>query len=463
MLFRIGAYILFSIPLSLVFRALPPGCALKHAFSAVCGAIALVAVVSWLHLAHVLAITGLSYAIARLAPRRAAGPLVFIVCFLHVLAVHVCRADLLDSLLGLAACGSIRARIQDAMAVREFQTAIMAATLKAAGFALSLSDGVREPSKLHPLHQQHRLMDVPSPLRFAGFVLFFPAVLGHPTFFSYAEYEAAAGDVRRCCPAYPRLPLPPVEWSSVLVRMCEGACFGVAHMQVTRFLGGCSAGVYRPLSCYWSSILSIAKFYAFWRMSDAPIVIAGLLPSEQLSGPEHFTRMRSTLLATDFAYAVRMWNLPVARFMKVHVFMRAPRALASSATFAFSALWHGIAAGYCVSAASALLFVTTANELRTRLSPRFNAPPTGAMYAGYCLAGRVLTHFACAITFLPMMTVSAAETLAMLRGLCFAPHLVAIALIAASRTLGVAPRHSLHRADSAAAAVQREPAAKKEL
>lgn len=273
MLARVALWTLLSFPLSLAFRSLPPGSAWRHALSALLGGLALWLVTSAQHLAHVLAIALVSHLLMRLAPARRAGSLTFAFCFAHVLAIHVARAELLAELLGPAAAGSCRARFEAAFAVREFQTAVMAASLKAAGAALSLSDGAArfgeaaETLPMHPAHAAQRLAVQPSALRFLGYMLFFPAVLGHPTFFSYAEYESAAAEppASRCCPVAPSggpSPRPqPVDWLAVLVRMLEGLCFGALHAQTARFLPRCSAGRYEPLACYASSVLSLAKFY----------------------------------------------------------------------------------------------------------------------------------------------------------------------------------------------------------
>lgn len=565
MLARIALFTLLSFPLALAFRSMPAGVP-RHAASAFVGALALWLVASAQHLFHVVVITLLSYAVVRLAPARYAGGLTFAMCFWYVLAVHSARAELFAELLGPAAVGSARASFEAAFCVREFQTAVMAASLKAAGFALSLSEGTHaspadSSQPMHRAHAAQRLNRPPSMLRYFGYMLFFPAVLGHPTFFSYAEYEAACAEPNadRCCPSAPTArrdnELPPVAWVQVLVRMLEGVCFGLVHMQAPRFLPRCSAGHYEPAACYASSILSLAKFYvragllspvaarlalpprpdrlnqvpmharvrappapapqAFWRLTDGPIVIAGLLPSDELSAPHHFTRMRTTLFAPDFALAVRSWNLPVARFMKVrpprlppltdgtrhkrslapflnqrpsmhgclrlpqllasaelarmmtnacphfllprlspvapamlcllakvHVFLRAPRPVAPLVTFVFSALWHGVAVGYCVAAASALLFVQTSGALHARLAPRAAAWPALARWCFYG-AGRALSHLAAAFTFLPMMTVSSGETLAMLRALRFAPYWVSAALLALCAAVGPAPAHMI--------------------
>ena len=269
MLARLAIWVLLCFPLAVVFRSMPAGSAARHVFSCVAGALGLYFVTSAQHLAHVLAIALTTHLIVRVAPARLAGPLVFAASFAHVLAVHVARADLLEGVLGPAHAGSARAVWEGAFAVRKFQTAVMAAMLKATGFAFSLSDGARSPGGapapgMHAAHAAVRLSRAPSALRFAGYMLFFPAVLGHPSYFSYAEYEAAAADsdAQRCAASSAaRAPCGPVAWAQIAMRMLEGAAFGALHAQAVRFLPRCSAGHYEPLACYAYSVLSYARFY----------------------------------------------------------------------------------------------------------------------------------------------------------------------------------------------------------
>lgn len=445
MIVRVAIGILSFFPLSLAFRAIPRGSVAKHVFSAAMGSLAVLVCTSAQHFAHMSVITLASYALVQLAPRRHAGWAVLLYAFAHVFVVHLARDGALPYLLD----AELHAPLLGALNVRQFQVLVMGATLKAGGFALSWADGARPAGALSRLHASQRLGRMPSLLRYWGYMFFFPSVFGHPTFYSYAEYEHAAGDERPLCAAAvtPVPPLPPLDWRTIAQRLCEGLGFGAIHALAPRFTAECSAGVYAPLPCYCASVLSLSKFYAFWRVSDGPIVIAGLLPSAQLAGAEHFTRVRHTLLAPDFAFAVRMWNLPVARFLKVHVFARSPRALSASLTFAFSSLWHGVAPGYFLAASTALLFLSVTSALQP-LGAVLAPPSTPALHAAWGAAGRALSHGAAAFLFLPMMTLTGAETLAMLRALKFAPYFVAGALLLGSALVPVpasgtaAKRHS---------------------
>ena len=127
--------------------------------------------------------------------------------------------------------------------------------------------------------------------------------------------------------------------------------------------------------------------------------------------------------------------------MKENVLLRVHRAYGPLITFTFSTLWHGVAPGYFVTAGSTLLFLKATNELRTHVAPRAARLPAPLRWAfGAC--GRLLNHGAVAFSLLPMMNVSGAETLAMLRALRFAPFAIALALLALCRVCAASDRHA---------------------
>lgn len=432
---RVCLGVLASIPLSFAYRAIPRGSVAKHLFSAAAGSLVVVLATSMQHFVHMALITLVSYALVHLVPRARSGWAVLLCAMGHLIAIHSARDGVLAHLLDEARF----AWVHDVLHVREYPVLVMGATLKAAGFALSWADGARPVERLPRLHASQRLAHLPGLLRFWAYIFFFPSVYGHPLFFSYAEFELAAGDEPPLCAAaaLPVPLLPALDGWLIAQRHCEGLAFGAAHALSLRFTPHCAAGVYTPFSCYCTSVLTMAMFYGFWRVSDGPLLIAGLLPSSQLAGAVHFSRVRHTLLAPDFATALRMWNLPVTRFLKVHVYARSPRACAPAITLLFSALWHGVAPGYFVTAFSAVYFLAATRALRG-LAPLVAPPSRPLAHGAWCAAGRALSHAAWVFLFLQFLKPTGAEALALLRAVRCAPYVVASALLLAGRLSALA-------------------------
>ena len=301
--------------------------------------------------------------------------------------------------MGHMCANQIRRQLADDPSTVDITGAQMVLVMKLSAFCWNVADGLLPDDQLSDFQRDRRLRELPGLLDYAGFVLFFPALLTGPAF-DYAEYrrwidttmfDVPAGvDPSKKPPTRRRRRIPrsgtPAMW-----KMAAGVAW------ILLFLG--FSGRYAPSDLLGDGYLELGflrrvffmhmvgvttrfKYYGVWSLAEGACILAGLGYNgvDPATGRAAWDRLRNinpwgVETAQNSRAYLENWNIKTNTWLRNYVYLRVtprgrkPGFRASLATFVTSAFWHGLYPGYYLSFVLASL-IQTAAKSACRLSPR---------------------------------------------------------------------------------------------
>ena len=277
-------------------------------------------------------------------------------------------------------------------AVIDITGAQMVLVMKLSAFCWNVADGQLPEPELSDVQKDRMLKDLPGLLDFAGYVLFFPALLVGPAF-DYAEYRRWLDTTMFDLPAQvdpskkppvrrkrkiPRSGMPAawkaasgIVWIGLFVYLSN--YFHFTELTKSTFL---KLGFLRRVwALYMVGVTARLKYYGVWSLTEGACILAGLGYNgvDPVSGKVSWNRLQNiNPLGVELAQNSRAylgnWNMNTNNWLRNYVYLRVtpkgkkPGFRASLITFTTSAFWHGFYPGYYLSFVLASLIQTVAKS-----------------------------------------------------------------------------------------------------
>ncbi|OLN81525.1 Lysophospholipid acyltransferase [Colletotrichum chlorophyti] len=312
----------------------------------------------------------------------------------------------------------------------------MVLLMKLSAFCWNVADGQLSEDQLSDFQKERRLVDLPGLLDYAGYVLFFPALLVGPAF-DYADYRKWIDTTMFDLPAQvDPSKKPPVRKKRKIPRSGTPAALkaasGLGWIALFMVLSG-----YYPITYLTSPsfmdhtffgrvwILHMAgftarlKYYGVWSLTEGACILAGLGYNgvDPVTGRVSWNRLQNinpwgVETAQNTRAYLANWNMNTNNWLRNYVYLRVtprgkkPGFRASLLTFGTSALWHGFYPGYYLSFILASFIQTVAKNYRRYLRAFFidassGAPTPGKVY--YDCVSYVVTQLGMSFTVAPFL------------------------------------------------------------
>ncbi|KAL7421613.1 Lysophospholipid acyltransferase [Cryptotrichosporon argae] len=290
----------------------------------------------------------------------------------------------------------------------EITSAQMVLAMKLTTFAWNVHDGRQNIEDLDEAQRATRLTQMPAPLPFLGYCLFFASVMPGPSF-DYATYDALITHT-----IYDKPPpgSQPTQKEPTKRRIPYGRKrVAYLHMVVGLVcLGayavfGQRADYSRILSDDWKSwskttkfgfiqfagFIARTKYYAVWSLTEGACILTGIGFNgyDPKTGRTLWNRVRNiNIIAIESAESFKVlfdsWNCRTNVWLRDVVYKRLtqrgrkPGTAQSMATFVTSAFWHGIDPGYYLAFVTAGLLTSLGRQFRHFVRPYFLSAASSA-------------------------------------------------------------------------------------
>jgi lysophospholipid acyltransferase len=268
----------------------------------------------------------------------------------------------------------------------------MVLVMKLTAFCWNVHDGRQPDVDLSEAQKERAIKKLPDLLDYAGYVLFFPALLIGPAFdyFDYknfistAMFELPPGtDPSKAPPTRKKRKIPrsgtPAAWKAAY-----GLIWIVMFLQFSNYYWGdyflspdyMKYGILRRIwQLYMFGFTSRMKYYGVWSLTEGACILSGIGYNgiDPKSGRASWDRLTNVKpLEIETAQNVRgylgAWNINTNNWLRNYMYLRVtpkgkkPGFRATLATFVTSAFWHGFYPGYYLSFVLASLLQTIAKR-----------------------------------------------------------------------------------------------------
>ncbi|OAA57864.1 mboat family protein [Niveomyces insectorum RCEF 264] len=265
----------------------------------------------------------------------------------------------------------------------------MVLVIKLSAFCWNVADGCLPDDALTPFQRDRALRTLPGLLDYAGYVLFFPALLAGPAC-DFAEYRRwldtsmfavpASLDPAKRPPTRRRRRIPR-SGTPAMRKMAAGLAWVAAYIVlipryapsvlladpvVPNASGGSStlptSFLFRVWLLYAVGLVARIKYYGVWSLTEGACILAGLGFNgvDPATGRIAWDRVANidpwgVETAPNTRAYLENWNMKTNAWLRNYVYLRVtprgrkPGFRASLATFCASAVWHGFYPGYYLS------------------------------------------------------------------------------------------------------------------
>jgi len=252
----------------------------------------------------------------------------------------------------------------------------MVMVMKLTAFCWNVWDGKQKTADLNDEQKDRRLVEMPSPLDYAGWVAFFPSLFAGPAF-DYVDYRRwlsttmfdlpPGTDPMKAPPTRKKRKIPrsatPAMW-----KMATGLAWILAFLQFSGYFypGVVLSEKYKDMNLlvrifylHMLNFVTRMKYYGVWTLTEGACILSGigykgLNPKTGKSDWGRLTNIKP--LGVEFAQNSHAylgnWNINTNVWLRNYMYLRVtpkgkkPGFRASMATFVTSAFWHGFYPGY---------------------------------------------------------------------------------------------------------------------
>lgn len=315
----------------------------------------------------------------------------------------------------------------------------MVMIMKLTAFCWNVQDGRLPESELSDFQKEHAVRTIPSILDYAGYVLFFPGLMGGPAF-DYCDYsQYITTSMFTLPPGTDPSKAPPTRKKRKIPRSGTPATIKGLYGTIWIFLFLQFGGIYNTelllgdqFTTYWLprkvwilymfGLTTRMKYYGVWSLSEGACILSGIGYNglDATSGRARWDRLTNIKpMEIEFAQNTRAflgsWNINTNLWLRNYMYLRVtpkgqkPGFRATLATFVTSAFWHGFYPGYYLAFVLAAFLQTVAKNGRRLIRPLFMTPdgktplPTKKYYDIFTL---LVTQIAFAFTVVPFVVLS---------------------------------------------------------
>ncbi|KAI1454954.1 MBOAT family protein [Annulohypoxylon moriforme] len=309
-------------------------------------------------------------------------------------------------LMGHMAVNQLTRQFADNPAEIDITGAQMVLVMKLSAFAWNVADGTLPEDQLSDFQKSRRILQLPSLINYAGYVLFFPSLLTGPAF-DYNEYRGwldctmfdvpATIDPAKKPPTRKKRKIPrsatPAMW-----KLASGCVWVYLFLNLIKYYSHevllddkfMNLGFLRRVFVmHMVGFTARTKYYGVWSMAEGSCILAGLGYNgvDPVTGKISWDRLQNinpwgVETAQNSRAYLGNWNMNTNKWLRYYVYLRVtprnrkPGFRASMATFVTSAFWHGFYPGYYLSFVLASFVQQAAKNYRRTIRPFFLDPVT---------------------------------------------------------------------------------------
>ncbi|EIW82188.1 MBOAT-domain-containing protein [Coniophora puteana RWD-64-598 SS2] len=384
---KLIACLLVSYPLGSVFIRIPASSSFKHIFNL---SAALFFLIPVLNLSggflQLLGSSLATYFIAKTNTSAKMPWIVFAVAMGHLTVNHV-----------------IRSFFSWGYETMDITGPQMVLTMKLTTFAWNVVDGRRPAEDLDKWQLAKRVSKFPSLLEFLGYVFYFPGLLVGP-YLDFASYMALVDETlyktAGAKAENAKRAIPKGRKRVAYRKMAVGLLFLAVYVVFRGHFDPAEAlkpwFVSKSLLwriAYWQLCVfsERTKYYSVWTLTEGASILTGLgftgfgPNGESLWGGASNVNIWLVEFPSNFKVLLDSWNTNTNIWLRECIYKRVtpkgkkPGFRSSMFTFATSAFWHGIAAGYYMTFISGGFVTTAARLCRANFRPLVLPPPGAPM------------------------------------------------------------------------------------
>ncbi|KAK8034808.1 Lysophospholipid acyltransferase [Apiospora rasikravindrae] len=307
-------------------------------------------------------------------------------------------------LMGHTAVNQLRRQFANNPADVDITGAQMVMVMKLSAFCWNVADGTLPEDQLSDFQKDRKIVELPSLLDYAGFVLFFPSFMAGPPF-DYNEYKRWVDctmfdvptnvDPAKRPPTRKKRKIPrsatPAMWKAAGGLLWIGAFVKFSAWFDWKFIladGFMSYSiVHRIFYLHMVGVTARLKYYGVWSLTEGACILSGLgyKGIDPKTGRVSWDRLQNinpwgVESAQNSRAYLENWNMGTNKWLRYYIYLRVtprnkkPGFRASLATFTTSAFWHGFYPGYYLTFVLASFVQTAAKNARRYLRPFFLDP-----------------------------------------------------------------------------------------
>ncbi|OHF00541.1 MBOAT family protein [Colletotrichum orchidophilum] len=311
-------------------------------------------------------------------------------------------------LMGHMSISHIARQVANSPSSIDITGAQMVLLMKLSGFCWNVADGQLPDDQVSEYQKERRLIELPSIMDYAGYVLFFPSLFAGPAF-DYTDYRKWLDTTMFDLPAkVDPSKKPPVRKKRKIPRSGTPATLkaasGLGWISLFMVLSGYYPITYLTSPSYMNHgffhrvwILHMVgftarlKYYGVWCLTEGACILAGLGYNgvDHVTGKVSWNRLQNinpwgVETAQNTRAYLGNWNINTNNWLRNYVYLRVtpigkkPGFRASLLTFSTSALWHGFYPGYYMSFILASFIQTVAKNYRRYFRAFFLDANSGA-------------------------------------------------------------------------------------
>lgn len=295
-------------------------------------------------------------------------------------------------LMGHMSVNHIRRQLINDPSSVDISGAQMVLVMKLTAFCWNVQDGRLPDSELTDFQKEHAIRTMPSLIDYAGYVLFFPALMAGPAFdyCDYSQYITTTmftlppGTDPAKAPATRKKRKIPRSGTPAAIKALYGTLWIVAFLKFSSwyypsfFLGDeyMKYGLPRRIwQLYMFGLTVRMKYYGVWSLSEGSCILSGigyngLDPVTGRAKWDRLTNIKPTEIemAQNARAFLGFWNINTNLWLRNYMYLRVtpkgkkPGFRATLATFVTSAFWHGFYPGYYMAFVLASFVQTTAKS-----------------------------------------------------------------------------------------------------
>lgn len=321
-------------------------------------------------------------------------------------------------------------------AVVDITGAQMVLVMKLTAFCWNVADGRLPEKDLSDFQKERAIKQLPGPLDFAGYVMFFPSLFAGPAF-DYVDYkrwiettmfEVPAGvDPSKKAPTRKKRKIPrsgtPASWKAAAGMFWILLFLKLSGWYYPDLLIGDKYMSYGFFHRVWIlhmlGFTTRLKYYGVWSLTEGACILSGLgyKGVDPVTGKVSWDRLRNVSpWGVESAQNTRAylgnWNINTNNWLRNYIYLRVtprgkkPGFRASMATFVTSAFWHGFYPGYYLTFVLASFVQTVAKNFRRYFRPFFLDPKTSQPTSTkiyYDIFSYIVTQLAFSFTTAPFV------------------------------------------------------------
>ena len=296
-------------------------------------------------------------------------------------------------LMGHLSINQLARQFRNDPAVIDITGAQMVLVMKLTAFCWNVADGRLPEKNLSDFQKERAIKQLPGPLDFAGYVMFFPSLFAGPAF-DYVDYrrwiettmfEVPAGvDPSKKPPTRKKRKIPrsgtPAAWKAAAGMFWILLFLKLSGLYYPDLLTGdkyMSYGFHhRVWILHMLGFTTRLKYYGVWSLTEGACILSGLgyRGVDPVTGKVSWDRLRNVSpWGVESAQNTRAylgnWNINTNTWLRNYIYLRVtprgkkPGFRASMATFVTSAFWHGFYPGYYLTFVLASFVQTVAKSM----------------------------------------------------------------------------------------------------